>query len=140
MTKEDSNAQFQHMLQRLFEAARQAKSTERNYDSRFNKEMARKAFVSRRPASTESDKRNDHYNSLQRQGSLYRKCVSLEQTSPSMDTQEQVRVLLRKIVELQERKRKPYYTVRRSGERTKTLMAASRAFNQSMIYTYQGIN
>ena len=78
------------MLQRLFEAARQAKSEERGYDTGFNKDMARKAFVSRRPASTESDRRSDNYGSLQRQGSLHRKCVSLEQTSPAADTQEQV--------------------------------------------------
>lgn len=91
MPTDDSNSlQFQQMLQRLFEAARQAKYTERSYDTGFNKDMARKAFISRRPASTESDKRNDNYGGLQRQGSLYRKCISLEQTSPFMDTQEQV--------------------------------------------------
>lgn len=82
--------QFQQMLKRLIEAARTVKINQNNHESTINKELTRKAFISRRPASIESEKNRENYVNLHRRGSLYRKCISLEQTSPSTESHEQV--------------------------------------------------
>ncbi|XP_065208048.1 early endosome antigen 1 [Planococcus citri] len=88
VAKDDFNTGQQQILQRLFEATRQIKANQ--YTPNFNRDVARKAFVSRRPASTESDKVAEVGGGLQRRGSLYRKCISLEQTAPTGEPQEQM--------------------------------------------------
>ncbi|XKL63242.1 hypothetical protein PGB90_005606 [Kerria lacca] len=91
VSKEDPKMQFQNTLQKLIDVGRQIRANQNTVNSlSFNRDSAKKAFVSRRPASTESDKINDNTNTLQRRGSLYRKCISLEQTSQSVEAYEPI--------------------------------------------------
>ncbi|KAK7592726.1 hypothetical protein V9T40_007478 [Parthenolecanium corni] len=81
LVKEDSP----HLLHKLFDLAQQVRES----SNHLNRDAARRAFVSKRPASTESDNTMETNKiSQQRRGSLYRKCISLEQTSSQYETYE----------------------------------------------------
>ncbi|RZF43454.1 hypothetical protein LSTR_LSTR001715 [Laodelphax striatellus] len=86
--KDSKSQQIQSTLKRLSDAVEELRKTQKTSDERRRVVQARKSFGSRRAASSESENppeallgNGSRTSSLQRKGSLYRKSLSLEQTT-----------------------------------------------------------
>ncbi|XP_039280086.1 myosin-2 heavy chain [Nilaparvata lugens] len=86
--KDSKSQQIQSTMKKLSEAVEELRRTQKTSDERRRVVQARKSFGSRRAASSESENppeallgNGSRTSSLQRKGSLYRKSLSLEQTT-----------------------------------------------------------